>query len=95
MTSIRNARLVLIRLWQSEQIANYMIEASVPTMILFCVKSVKMLMIYINGRRFGPVAFISTRFRIRIRMGNLALMKATGLKRLPFTRGKKFLWNLI
>ena len=34
--------------------------------ILFCVKSVKMLMICINGRRFGAQAFISARFRMRI-----------------------------
>ena len=40
---------------------NSMVEANVPTMILFCVKSAEMLLIYINGRRFGPVAFISAR----------------------------------
>ena len=47
-------------------IAIYVIEASVPTIIVFCVKSAKMLMIHINGRRFGPVAFISAKFRMRI-----------------------------
>ena len=54
-----------------------MIEASVPTMILFCVKST-MLLIYINGRLFGQVAFISATMR------NLLLMKGTGPKCLPF-----------
>ena len=39
----------------------YVIEASVPMIIFFCVKSAKMVMIYINGRRFGPVAFISAK----------------------------------
>ena len=71
---------VMIRAWQYQQeyyfqcsycisynnLANFMIEASGPTMILFCVKSAKMLLIFINGRRFGPVAFISARFRMRI-----------------------------
>ena len=65
-TSICKARLVLIRLRRLELIAIYVIEASVPTIILFCVKSAKMLLIYINGRRFGPVAFISTRFRMSV-----------------------------
>ena len=66
-TSIRRARLVLIRLRRLEQIANYMMEASVPTMIFFCVKSAKMLMTYIiHGRRFGPVAFINAWFRMRL-----------------------------
>ena len=37
-TSICKARLVLIRLKRLEQIANFMIKASVSTMILFCVK---------------------------------------------------------
>ena len=41
-----------------------MIEASVPTMILFCVKSAKMLMIYIYGKRFGPEPFVSGRFPV-------------------------------
>ena len=50
-----------MRLRRLEQIANSMVEASVPTMILFCVKFAEML-IYTNGRRFGPVAFISARF---------------------------------
>ena len=45
---------------------NYIVEASIPTIILFCVKSVKMLMIYINGRRFSVQAFIRARFRMRI-----------------------------
>ena len=31
-----------------------MVEASVPTMIIFCVKSAKMLLIYMNGRCFSP-----------------------------------------
>ena len=63
-TFIRKARLVLIRLRRLEQIANCTIEASVLTMILFCLKSAKMLMIYITGRHFGPVAFISARFHM-------------------------------
>ena len=46
--------------------ANFMVEASIPTMILFCAKSAKMLLVYINGRRSGPVAFISARFCMRI-----------------------------
>ena len=34
--------------------ANYVVEASNPTVvILFCVKFVNMLMICVNGRRFG------------------------------------------
>ena len=40
-------------------VATFLIEASVSTMILFCVKSAKMLLIYINGGRFSPVALIS------------------------------------
>ena len=43
------ARLIWIRQRQLELIANYMVEVSVPTMILFCMKSAKMLLIYING----------------------------------------------
>ena len=55
-----------MRLRQLEQKSNFMVEASVPTMILFCVKSAEILLIYINGRRFNPVAFISARFCMRI-----------------------------
>ena len=68
------------RLKRLELKADYVVETSIHTTILFCAKSAKMLMIYINGIRFGAQAFISARFRMR----NLALMKATGPKRLPF-----------
>ena len=46
--------------------ADYIVEVSVHTIILFRAKSTKMLMIYINGRRFGAQAFITARFRMRI-----------------------------
>ena len=50
--------LVLIR---SVLMTIYVIEASFSTIILFCAKFAKMLIIYINSRHFGPVAFISAR----------------------------------
>ena len=43
-------------------ISDYVVEASVRTIILFCVKSVKMLMIYINGRCFAAQTLISAIF---------------------------------
>ena len=49
---------------------NYTVEASIPMIILTCVIR-KDVDIYINGRRFGPTAFIRARFCIRI-MGTLA-----------------------
>ena len=55
VTSIREAWLVL---------APEATRAKSWLLILFCVKSVKMLMIYINGRCYGGQAFISARFRI-------------------------------
>ena len=58
-------------------LANYIVEASISTIILFCVIH-KDVDIYINDRHFGPKAFIRARFE------NLVLMKAFGLKRLPF-----------
>ena len=54
------------RLRRLEIVANYVVEASVSTIILFCVKSAKMLMTYINGRRFSTQAFIRARFLMKI-----------------------------
>ena len=42
--------------------ANYVVELSISTIILFCVTSAKMLMIYINGRHFGAQAFIRAKY---------------------------------
>ena len=41
-------------------IANCVVKTSVPAIILFCVfrEDVDDINMYINGRRFGPVAFI-------------------------------------
>ena len=69
--------LVLIPLRQLELITIYVIEARLPTINIF-VQFAKMLMIYVNGRRFRPVAFVSARFRRIICLQNLTLMKATG-----------------
>ena len=66
-------------------IIHYVVEVSIHTIILFCVESAKMLMIYINGRRLYTQAFISTRCCMR----NLPLMKACAPKCLPFTRVHK------
>ena len=48
------------------KVANYVIEASISTIILVRVKSAKMLIIYINGKRFGAQAFIRARFYMQI-----------------------------
>ena len=45
------------RLRRLELIPNYVVEASVSTIILFCVKSTKVLINYVNGRRFSAQAF--------------------------------------
>ena len=66
-------------------LANYVVDSSNPTIILFCIKSTKILMIYVNGRRFNAQTFISAKFCMWIiRMENLELMEAYAPKRLPF-----------
>ena len=56
---------IFAKSWGCIYIIIWLKQLSIPWMIVFCAKSMKMLMIYINGRRFGPVAFISTRFTKR------------------------------
>ena len=72
-TSIHKAQLVLIRLRRLELIAIYVIEASVPMIILFCVILEDVDDLY-KWQTFRP----SSLHR------NLALMKATWPERLPF-----------
>ena len=64
-----------MKICYNKAVANYVVEASILTIILFCVICKDVDDLY-KWQRFRPSD---------IRMRNLALMKATGPKCLPFT----------
>ena len=60
MESLRHLSEWLDSFWRLRRLelkADYVVEASIHMIVLFCVKSAIML-IYINGRRSGAQAFI-------------------------------------
>ena len=72
-TSIRQARLVFIRLRRLELVTIYVIEASVPTIILFCV--IRDVDDLYKWQTFRPsISFIRARFRMsHVRLSCLKL----------------------